>query len=490
MYARRRRLMFAALAACTITIYVSCSQPDDVLLPANHTEVTLREQLLPTNPPGLVYEVWVINELGTASQKQMSLGKFTYDNNTKTYLDSTGSARSDNNLFRLDDDIFNWDQIVISVESTTVAVNEPGAIMLIDDVRDPKTGNQMALRFPKSDEQMDTLNLWGASVTFTMESFSDGDRNTNDGSAVWFASYRPLRGSIQDTIDLDTLAIDTFETMEFIPNDPADSMRISLFDVIIDSIGLVEKPFGFDTLSQRKVFARFITDTMFQSDTLPYTITNVDTLAWELGVESVFVYDQLTQAKFRLPEIYETFGWKYKGWVVSPRISPGDGIGTFTELAWNPGHTNHDFMPGRSGGLLTTGTFTSIEVPDDSNPYTNSSNPNRVPQLAGEDFHDNLPGGLVGPLDLVTDDPADGGTVFISLEPKTSVDQTTNFPLIAFARRIPVGDDSVFAETFINDTTSALEGADDIDAFVLKGWTFTSDPQNGFPKVIVEIKRF
>ena len=98
----RRLLIMAALVVAT-TVYWGCSQPADVLAPFSTSEITLSPQTLPTNFPGMHYELWVAN-----SQDTVSLGKFAYDNFNKKFLESNGSLRADSNLFTLDDNIFKF----------------------------------------------------------------------------------------------------------------------------------------------------------------------------------------------------------------------------------------------------------------------------------------------------------------------------------------------------------------------------------------------
>ncbi|MBV1924282.1 MAG: anti-sigma factor [Flavobacteriaceae bacterium] len=84
-------------------------------------------------------------------------------------------------------------------------------------------------------------------------------------------------------------------------------------------------------------------------------------------------------AGLNLPELNP--GWKYEGWVVV------DGVGP-----------------------LTTGTFTSLDMVDDSNDFSGTEN-NVGPPVPGEDFFNNAPSGFTFPLDVR------GRTVVISVEP-------------------------------------------------------------------------
>ena len=176
----RRLLILAALIAAT-TVYWGCSQPADVLAPFSTSEVTLNPQLLPANFPGMHYQLWVSN-----TQDTVSLGRFGYDEFNKRFLEVDGSLRADSNLFTLDDNIFKFSKLFVSIEEDVdPAPSSPGPIMLIDDVTLP-SDLSVDLVFPLSDI------LWDATARYNMETTSDSDRLAWDGNGIWFSTYQRL----------------------------------------------------------------------------------------------------------------------------------------------------------------------------------------------------------------------------------------------------------------------------------------------------------
>jgi hypothetical protein len=90
-------------------------------------------------------------------------------------------------------------------------------------------------------------------------------------------------------------------------------------------------------------------------------------------------------------------GWKYEGWAVT-------------------------------GGMpVTSGTFTAVDVVDDSDPFSGTL---AGPPFPGEDYLVNAPAGLTFPTDL------SGGTAVISIEPDPD-DASTPFTLKPLVATIP-----------------------------------------------------
>ncbi|MCH9025367.1 MAG: hypothetical protein IH931_08545, partial [candidate division Zixibacteria bacterium] len=193
---------------------------------------------------------------------------------------------------------------------------------------------------------------------------------------------------------------------------------------------------------------------------------------YTIGSLFAFNFDEFTQDSFALPD-YDSFGWNYKGWVVSPTVAPS-AVGRATLPAWQPNATFDSLMPGINGGLLTTGKFSKINQPDATNPYVAGP---RLPQFPGEDFITNLPGGLDVSTwtGLVPTSGPISGTVFISLEPTNFVTDTTNFPLISFMVEVPKSRNIVTATVVIIN---------------MQNRTQTNDPFTGFPRIRVDIKAF
>ena len=92
-------------------------------------------------------------------------------------------------------------------------------------------------------------------------------------------------------------------------------------------------------------------------------------------------------------------GWKYEGWAVT------------------------------GGTPVTSGTFTAVDMADDSAPFSGTM---AGPPFPGEDYLVNAPAGLVFPTDLA------GGTAVISIEPDPD-DSSAPFTLKPLVGAIPAG---------------------------------------------------
>ncbi len=431
-------------------VYWGCSQPPDVLVPVSSSEVTLAPQLLPTNFPGMHYELWVANATDTAS-----LGKFGYDGYMKHFLETSGAIRTKGNRFALDDNIYRFSKIFVSVEEDADPDSaSPGPIMLIDDVTIP-SNSAVDLVFPLSEL------LWEATSRYNMETTSDSDRFAGDGEGLWFASYQRLNDSIQDTTSLDSFWVDSTKELFF-----RDTVIFNLINIANITDTIITRFFGVDSYTVQVVrYDRDIQpDTVDAGDSGLVTIPGFD---YTVGLMNRFNYDEFTQDSFALPD-YSAYGWKYKGWVVSPYVSPTI-VGSITPPVWNTVSFVDSLIPGINGGLLTTGTFSKINKPDDTNPYALGP---RLPQFPGEDF---LLLGL-NPGGLVPNFSGNSGTVFITLEPSNFVTDSTNFPLIAFMANIP-------------DERAQITGNEVI--INMRNWTQTIDPRIGFPRIrVVSITTF
>ncbi|HWR83717.1 MAG TPA: anti-sigma factor [Candidatus Deferrimicrobium sp.] len=497
MKSRGSRLILAAAAICTASVYFSCTQPEDILTGVSRTELflwgnqpaegipPLLVQNLPSTPPGMIYELWVANAKDT-----VSLGKFGYDRQTQKFLLPDGEPRPDSNRFVLSGDVLSYTQLFVSVETASDTVASAGPIMLIDDVTLPSR-NPIELRFPLSD------SLWFATASFSMETPSDSDMASNDGFGIWFTSYVEGRDSVRDTLRLDSFRL---VTKEISPNNDTTTVYLdSIFNIrTVDTV----RVFGLDTF--RSVVVRF--DSVLDTDvTRPYTVlrpplsTDVDTASWFYFVTDPPVFDTIdtiiaehdttvyqfvSADSFHYDKFlsydaglldYSDLGWEYKGWVVSPAVPPS-ALGEFTLPAYRiAGSTSDSLMPGIDGGLLTTGTFTSLASPDNANPYTLGP---RVPPIPGEDFLVNLPPEITSWQGFLPQANNNSGTVFITLEPKNFPTDTTNFPLIVFARAIP------------RSRSELALPANAIQGFPMWNLTHTNDYTRGFPLIVVDIKRF
>jgi len=492
MIRRRSRLVFIALAVCAATFYFSCTQPEDILTPVTRTEMYLwgdqitgparmRVQNLPTNPEGMIYELWVANDWDN-DRHTVSLGKFGYHQTWKTFHDENGDERPDSNYFVLDGDIFDFSHIFVSVETNPDDLPEvPGPIILIDIVTEPSS-DLIELRFPLND------SLTTTTVAFNMETPSDtsgdilgrfGVSDISDGFGVWFSVYQEVVDSVRDTLSLDSFTLVTKE-VDSLPKGTEDTFTTYL--VSIDSVRVYDtaRVFGLDTMWDTIVRFVSVLDTDFTS---PYTVMDMSdtgTVFYYTVGDSldIFHYDNFLQFDYGLPD-YSAYGWKYKGWIVSPEV-PVNAVGQITKPAYSINFNSSDsLIPGVAGGLLTTGTFTDIAAPDEGNPFTiGDQGQQRVPPFPGEDFLRDLPFDMSNWRGLVPEVYGNSGTVFITLEPVNFTDTTTNFPLFVLIAPIPT------AQVNLIDFEYVLE------QFTMKTLTNTNDASRGFPKIVVDIRRF
>jgi hypothetical protein len=214
----------------------------------------------------------------------------------------------------------------------------------------------------------------------------------------------------------------------------------------------------------------------------------------------IVVYDIFTQDEFDLPD-HSAYGWKYEGWVVSPYI-PKNVTGEFTPPVWTYKTGSRNWIPGDTGGVVSTGTFTRIDLPDDSDPFTLLAFAGEIPivdsltgdttwvtkykrpRFPGEDFLntdsltarygvneiDLMPGAFSGSIE---------GTVFISLEPANRLTTSTNFPLIAFTGEVPRS----FADLAGNPQPYVVN-------MINKSGSVIGQIASGFPEIRVQFQRF
>lgn len=436
---RNNRLIFLAITLISLTLYWSCSQPGDVILEKSTTVVSLTSERLPSPPEGMIYELWVCKnetvDTSVATSDVKSMGRFSFDNDVKKYYDENGVEIE--NRFVLDDDIFNYSKIFVSVELIDdPEPNRPGPIMLLDDVTLPDE-NPMYLVFPLSD------SLHRATAAYNKETVSDRSPS-NVGRGIWFCNYETGRDSITDTNGIANIYFDTIDAEEtdLIINCVEDefgepvcdtSVAKMPWDTISTEIQVVDVDYGADTIAYVDNITHTRVDIVYDSfsDTeAPYQKVNIRLYVntTSFGV-NLHIFNQFD---FNLPD-YSSLGWKYKGWIVSKAI-PNTAIGDFTPPAW-PYHTNnYNYLPGYTGGLLTTGTFSEIAAADDANPFTIAGV--KVPPYPGEDFLNSE--ALLDSLGLVTmpNLNSDSGTVFLSLEPMNFITDTTNFPLYVMVKAI------------------------------------------------------
>lgn len=466
---------------------LGCTQADDIYTGVSRTDVYLAAERLPNTPTGMVYELWVASESDT-----ISLGKFGYSNDSKKFLELSGANRADANKFTLDADLYSYAVIFVSVElATDPDPDHPGPIMLIDNVTSV-SDNPIELRFPNRADSLEN-----AIARFCLESPSNDSRD-GVGRGLWFANYRAVRDDTPDTVGL-SVNIE-YKTRAYLVVDTSDDIPPVIDSTFIDNGGnpvpreevFVEVPwdiinirtdstlrlFGPDTLtlgsdSNYHLFVRFDTEYRIDS-TSPYQEAEFG-LNYTVDTSIHIEMDIFSQDDFNLPD-YSDMGWHYKGWVLTPYLtSQVDSRATVP--AWYSVQALRDFFPHAHEALLTTGAFTDITAPDQSNPFVVGP---KVPPFPGEDFLKTAELQAtygISEVNLMPYASGNLGTVFITLEPDNFPADTTNFPLVMLIAELPWN---------LSDVSSDLVNV------TMRNWTQTN-PQGdlvGFPKITVTPERF
>ncbi len=458
MLRRSNYLPFLVLASFTIILLLSCSQSKDIVTPISTTEIALTAERLPTPPSGMVYELWVAK-----SEDTVSLGKFSYNSSTREFLDLLGAVRSD--TFVLQGDIYSYTDIFVSIETNPDAnPAEHGPIMLIDNVSNP-TDDPMKLRFPEAD------SLWNSTLKFNFETPTDLNRNTNLGHGLWFTRYQLDTLRLPDTVGQHWSLVDSTVDSTKFPFRYACSVTDTTYDTVQINLGGPEFLWMGATVPKHLGVQFNLTncvDSFYPLDS-QVVVGVFDTIA------RLYPRDWFNQAGALLPNV-SRYGWHYKGWVVTPYNQAGMTTKwRFTKPAYQYNTPNEKFIPGDTGVLFSTGTFTDIFAPDDANPFSLS---HPTPPFPGEDFLNSTALHEIYGIDSVNLVPLTSGnigTVFITLEPNNFTTDTTNFPLIAMLAPVPA--------------RRALIGGN--VAFDMSNFTSTIGGNTiGFPMVMVSIKRF
>ncbi|MEW6412421.1 MAG: hypothetical protein AB1483_08110 [Candidatus Zixiibacteriota bacterium] len=451
MFKHVKLLFFLVLLSFSLLLYWGCDQPEDVLTPLTETNLWLQPEKLPDNPEGMVYELWVADATDT-----VSIERFGYDFARRKFLNVDGTDRVDSNQFHLNYDILTFTNILLSVElNPDDNSNSPGAIMLVDFT----ASQTIKMKFPKMD------SLWSSTIWYSMESASDGMDSLTDGYSIWFCGYTEASRDFNDTLSI----VEWAEIPETLDVEEVPDTGVVVF-IGIDTVTIERRDtvrvYGLDSFPQSIIRFDSLLDTLFEA---PFVN---ERLAIEFEVvPGTIVYDNflMNNEDFGFPDLSE-YGWKYKGWVVSPQIDSTAVNTRMTLPSWVIIGTALDET---EGAMLTTGTFTNPCYPDDANPYVVST---RVPRVPGEDFLTNLPEGIPA-VNLVPSRSGNPGRVFISLEPCNWNSDTTNFPLVAFIGELP-------------EDRAAVTSGVALQQFYLRGWMQDeSDPFYGFPWIRVNIER-
>ncbi len=465
MLRRIKCLPVLLLAGLVAMMAVGCSQDEDIVSPVSTTELTLSALRLPTPPPGMMYELWA-----AGSNDTVSLGKFSYNPEVQKFLDASGNERDA--VFTFSGDLFDYNSVFVSVEvHPDNDLAKHGPIMLIDDVSDP-ANSPFQLVFPLSD------SLWEGYARFNMEGVSDRNRNNNDGNGLWFSRYSQTFYTTPDTFAI-SIAEDTVwdstgtDSVEFIIG--IEDIETTLVAVEADTgfwrngmIWLGNQPLMHHGLSYRFVL---------QKVAPPYLVVR-KTPTFTTGVRNDQI-DYFTQDYSALPD-YTEWGWKYKGWVVLSHYNsvPMTTRWRMTPPAWRYKAATFNWLPGDTGVLFTTGTFATIDSPDDANPYKLDG---PIPPFPGEDFLNETAMQAafgISSVELMPNASGNVGTVFISLEPENAVSDTTNFPLLLMTEALPNNRSTITANTVQVAMTN-------------RSGTVDSDPlAPGFPQISVALKRY
>ncbi|MGH8016560.1 MAG: hypothetical protein ACREBV_10235, partial [Candidatus Zixiibacteriota bacterium] len=228
----------------------------------------------------------------------VSLGKFGYDNELKEFREVNGTDRANSNKFYLDDDIYRFSKLFVSIEvNADPDTLTPGPIMLIDIISVP-TNSSVDLIFPLHEV------LWEATCRYNMETTSDSDRSFQDGYGIWFANYQRLTDSIRDTYALTSFTLDS--VYEQVVRDTAIVNLVG-----IDSNSIMAKDttrvYGVDSYTDTVV--RFDRITQIDSaDAGEFILMTIPTFTYSIGTKNTFDYDEFTQDSFALPN-YDSLGW-------------------------------------------------------------------------------------------------------------------------------------------------------------------------------------
>jgi hypothetical protein len=446
---RSNYLPFIVLAGLAVALALSCTQPTDVVTPVSSTTLSLVAERMPTTPSGMIYELWA-----AGSNDTVPLGQFLYNADSIKFYDSTGADRS--NQFVLNDDLLKksnagyvWQSVFVSVETAPKSGGSHGPIMLIDQVTNPDD-DPIILTFPLAD----SLNQ--AALYYNVDGASDRNAVTGRGQGLWFSRYAHILKRMQDTL---SVAIDS----SLPPSPIEDTTKEYPCHVKSVSVETTYVTFGSDTLlmgydyhtvdTVKKIAVRIEYEMCKYGP--PYRKASF-AFTWDTvpHVADLSVYGQAYEG---LPD-YTPYGFKYKGWIVSTAV-PKSAVGSFTPPPWKYKGPTWNFMPGDTGGLLTTGTFSSLTQPDDDgNPYGYPKSASSMyavsPPCPGGDFLDGA--AMAGPLHglnyvQLAQGLPNQATVFISLEPVNFVGRNTNFPLIFAMRDLPTSPYALLGDTVTQD---------------------------------------
>jgi hypothetical protein len=346
-------------------------------------------------PKGSIYQGWLVNgefnERGiwVADDRSTwkSFGQFNWDDYSHVPTDVSGTAIE--NSFNPEVNIYDYDRIYITIESTKNTGLSSGIVILQGEV--DQMNQDADLEHPIS---TDAISDFVDENWFYVFSQSDGpwyDVETVE-NGIWFGRVDTADVVWFDTqgvtfyCDVDTTDDEFWEECENIAPEQFDSVYYEYY--------------GQDTLA---VYLCLDADSVLQPcatsyDSLFYfEVVHVDTN----GDTTV------TPSLTTMPDAVD--GWKYQAWI------------TFTENS-----------PRKDP--LSLGRFSSPSGPDDDTSYSIKSGYDRHFNIPGEDFFQNVP--EFGRLDIVESPYT--YKLFITVEPDPDFDEDEPFlQLIMFSAYIP-----------------------------------------------------
>ncbi|MCP4704179.1 MAG: hypothetical protein GY865_06190 [candidate division Zixibacteria bacterium] len=284
-----------------------------------------------------------------------------------------------------------------------------------------------------------------------------------------------------DTLDADTaVVICTTDECDTLPVDTlaftTDSMDVNYVKLIVDSNYMMRDSLVLDTFIHTYIEFDFVaplvnTDTANRYDTVTiysdydeasdtwlteeereYIIAPFTSYDHDLGYTYNSWYikvDKFINSFLESPDLSDAVDeftpeydkkWHYKGWLLSPYLSPTSVFGSIDKPNWAPFYLESELSP-LDAPMVSTGTFKDFTLPDDGNPYTDN---HRVPPYPGEDFLLNLPAG-VSSIALCSQGNNEG-KVLVTLEPDNYDSDSTNFPLVLYVGNVPTWEE-------VSDTT-------------------------------------
>lgn len=193
MNGRISRLFLGALCTIILGFIPGCEQPENVIAPTSATELTLNPERLIDPPDGYAYALWLVDTLG----EETFIDVFDWDSELYKFRDTLGNELD--NVWEVDINVLDplYEFVALSVEKLDgMRQDSVGPIMLRDTIIDPSEYT-MKMTYP--------INLWDGIGSFCMETPTDGNSNSNEGSGVWLAVYVYDSIFVSDTLNINNV---------------------------------------------------------------------------------------------------------------------------------------------------------------------------------------------------------------------------------------------------------------------------------------------